>query len=104
MSENDKTLYSTLRSTTDRKILHTIARLNCITSGDLCAATSLAKSTISEHIAKLIQSGVVRPIQTRSNRVAYELVDPQRMGRLINEANDTRLRKATDRFIDLWNF
>lgn len=104
MSENDKTLYSILRTTTDRKILQTISKSNCITSGDLCGATGLAKSTISEHIAKLIQRGVVRPVQTTSNRVGYQLVDPQRMGRLISEENDTRLRKATDRFIDLWNF
>lgn len=104
ISESDKTLYSILRCTTDRRILRALTRFASITHVDVCGLTGLAKSTISEHLAKLTANGIVRTIQTAAGRVEYEIVDTDRIRRLINLENGTALDKATERFIDLWNF
>lgn len=103
-SEHDKSLYSVLRSPTDRRIIQTIASCTAITHFDLCSLTGLAKSTISEHMAKLVASGIVKTIHKTAGKVEYELVDPEHTRRLVTLENATLIGKATDRFIDLWNF
>jgi predicted transcriptional regulator len=75
-----------------------------ISHRELCKQTGYARSTISEHLSGLIKIGVVRVHAVDENGLEYELTDPDRVKSLIRVRNPTLLTKATDRFIDLWDF
>jgi len=67
----------------------------------LCELTGLAKSTVSEHVADLMEAGIVK---TRINDlgVFYELEQPEQIRLLLRNQNPSLLKKASGRFIDLW--
>jgi predicted transcriptional regulator len=103
-SDADKALYSAIRRPTDRHILATMIKTGRVSHGELSTLTGFAKSTLSEHLGRLAEIGaIVRRVSSEST-VEYELTDPARIEALINVQNLTLLRKATDRFIDLWDF
>jgi predicted transcriptional regulator len=103
-SEAERTLFAIVRAETDRKILSSLATDLILSSKDLCDRTSLAKSTISEHLAELVRIGVVKTRQISETSVAYELEQPERIRLLSKRVNPSLRSKATDRFIDLWDF
>jgi predicted transcriptional regulator len=103
-SEAERTLFAIVRAETDRKILSSLAMGLVLSSKDLCDRTSLAKSTISEHLAELVRIGVVKTRQISETSVAYELEEPERIRLLLKSLNPSLRSKATDRFIDLWDF
>lgn len=63
--------------------------------------TGLSKSTVSEHLATLVRSGVVRTGGGEERR--FELTDPTKANKVMN-GYPPLLKKATSRFIDLWDF
>jgi predicted transcriptional regulator len=100
----DKALFSVIRRTTDREILTCMTRVNRISHTDLCNLTGFAKSTISEHLARLMRIGIVTAKSDDTERIEYELTDPVRVKTLLSVESPTLLRRAGDRFIDLWDF
>jgi DNA-binding transcriptional ArsR family regulator len=103
-SDTDKALFSAIRRPTDRRILATMVRTRRVSHRELSTLTGFAKSTLSEHLGRLVEIGaIVRRISSES-MVEYELTDPVRIEALINVQNLTLVRRATDRFIDLWDF
>ncbi len=104
IAEKERVLFSLARGETDRKILVRLASEARLSSRQLSEMTGLAKSTISEHLSRLTQLGVVRGSQTHETEMLYELEDPAGVRLLISNQNATLIRKATDRFIDLWEF
>ena len=104
ITEKDRVLFSLARGQTDRKILARLASGPGLSNRQISELTGLAKSTISEHLGRLTQLGIVRGSQTRDAETLYELDDPARVRLLISSQNPNLIRKATDRFIDLWEF
>jgi predicted transcriptional regulator len=103
-SDADKALFSAIRRPTDRQILAIMIKTRRVSHRELSTLTGFAKSTLSEHLGRLAEIGaIVRRISSEST-VEYELTDPARIEALINVQNLTLVRKATDRFIDLWDF
>lgn len=103
-SEGERILFAVIRSETDRNILSSLAANAVLSNKQLCDHTSLAKSTVSEHLAELVRIGIVNARQITGSSIVYELEQPEQIKLLLNSLNPSLREKATDRFIDLWNF
>ena len=103
-SEAERTLFAVVRAETDHRILSSLATDLFLSNKQLCDHTGLAKSTISEHVAELVRMGIVKTRQSGETSVAYELEQPERIRWLLMRLNPSLRKKATDRFIDLWDF
>jgi predicted transcriptional regulator len=104
ISEPERALFPIVRGETDRKVLVALASNESLSNKQLSDLTNLAKSTISEHLAELVRLGVVRTRQIRESGISYELEKPEQIRSLLRNQNLSLLRKASDRFIDLWAF
>jgi len=98
----DKILLSLIRRKTDHKILSCLLSENSLSQQRLGDLTGLSKSTISEHLTTLSELEVVRIGLSKERRV-FELVDASKIDELMNP-EPVLLKKATHRFIDLWDF
>jgi predicted transcriptional regulator len=102
IDQSDKILLSLVRRETDYKILSSFLKENSLSQQRLTELTKLAKSTVSEHLATLLELGVVRTRDGEERRI-FELTDPVKIDTMLNRYPHL-LSKATHRFIDLWNF
>ena len=102
IDQRDRILLSIVRKETDRRILSTFLKENSLSQQRLADLTSLAKSTVSEHLATLLELGVVR-IRADGERRIFELTDPAKIETMLSRYPHL-LSKATRRFIDLWDF
>jgi predicted transcriptional regulator len=100
--QRDKILLSLIRRETDRRILSSFLKENSLSQQRLTDLTKLAKSTVSEHLATLLNLGVVRTKAGGERRI-FELTDPAEIDTMLNRYPHL-LSKATRRFIDLWDF
>jgi predicted transcriptional regulator len=103
-SKVERTLFVTIRVETDRKILSSLATNITLSNKQLIDLTRLAKSTVSEHVADLVRLGIVKTRQIGKSTVVYELEQPERIRLLLMSQNQSLLKKASDRFIELWDF
>lgn len=104
MTEADKLLFAVIRQPTDGRIIACLARTGRASQRGICKLTGFAKSTVSEHLSKLVRLEVLKVRVMDETMLEYELVDPANVMRLLSVQNPTLLGKATDRFIDLWDF
>src|SRR2546425_2138273 len=104
LSDREKDVCSLIRGGTDRRILARLVMESGLSNKQLCDLTGLAKSTVSEHLAHQIQLGIVVTRRTIENGIVYDLEDPIRIRSLLGKQSPALLKKATDRFVDLWNF
>jgi predicted transcriptional regulator len=100
----DRMLISLLRRETDRRILVCLANHPSVTNREISELTGLAKSTISEHVTRLKDMGVIHSGQSQLGMVTHELNDPDHVALMIRSVEGSLLRKAADSFIDLWDF
>jgi predicted transcriptional regulator len=103
VSDSDRTLFPLTRRDSDRRILISMIENQTSSHKKLCETTGLAKSTITEHLAHLVEIGVAKICQEGSTTF-YELNDADKVRQMLEVANSTLLRKATKEFIDLWDF
>ncbi|TMI46758.1 winged helix-turn-helix transcriptional regulator [Candidatus Bathyarchaeota archaeon] len=104
ISEAERAIFTLVRGETDRKILASLVADPILSNKQLCEQTNLAKSTVSEHLTGLVRAGIVKTRQVTENFVAYELEQPDQIRFLLRSQNPSILKKASDRFIDLWDF
>lgn len=104
IDSGESALFTIVRGETDRKIIARLADTPRLSNRQVCDSTGLAKSTTSEHLARLIQLGIVKQNVDVEQGMVYELLDPMQIRLLINKQDPTLLKKATGRFIDLWDF
>jgi len=102
--ESEQHVFATLQSETDRIILTILLAHEDLSNSGLSELTKLAKSTISEHVATLVRLGIIRTGLGSKNGQAYKLVHPERVRTLLRELDSSLLRKAADRFTELWDF
>jgi predicted transcriptional regulator len=98
----DRILLSLVRRKTDRKLLSCFLAERGLTQQRLSEVTALSKSTISEHLASLLELGVVRTRAGGERRI-FELAEPAKIDGLMSR-HPILLQKAASRFIDLWDF
>ena len=102
IDQKDKILLSLVRKETDHRILSSFLKENSLSQQRLTDVTKFAKSTVSEHLAKLVKLGVVRT-KAGGERRTFELTDPAKVDAVLSSYPHL-LGKATRRFIDLWDF
>ena len=104
ISETERAIFTLFRGETDRKIMASLVADPILSNKQLSELTNLAKSTVSEHLAGLVRAGIVKTRQVTENSVAYELERPEQIRLLLKDQNPSFLKKASDRFTDLWDF
>jgi len=104
ISESERAIFTLFRGETDRKIMASLVADPILSNKQLSELTNLAKSTVSEHLAGLVRAGIVKTRQVTENFVAYELERPEQIRLLLKDQNPSFLKKAGDRFTDLWDF
>ena len=104
IGQAQREIFPLVRGETDRKILLSLTANHVLSNKQLCELTRLAKSTISEHVANLMQAGVVKTRHIGEFGVFYELEQPEQIRLLLKNQNPSLLTKASNRFIDLWDF
>jgi predicted transcriptional regulator len=102
-TDADRALYPLTRNDSDQRILNCLSENRMNSHKQLCEATGLAKSTITEHLAHLVEIGVAKIYQDGSTTL-YGLNDPDKVRQILEVSSSTLLRKATREFIDLWDF
>jgi predicted transcriptional regulator len=100
----ERTLFAIVRAESDRKILSSLANNVTLSNKQLIDLTRLAKSTVSEHLADLVRKGIVKTRQIGESGVVYELEQPEEIRLLLLSHNPSLLKKASDRFTELWDF
>lgn len=103
ISESDKILFSAINNATDRRILSCMVKNPRISHREMSEQTGYAKSTISEHLSRLVEIGTVAE-EVVAGHSLYILTNPDRIRAIMSIQNPTMLKRATDRFIDLWDF
>jgi predicted transcriptional regulator len=104
ISEEERTLFVIIRAETNRRILARLVTNVILSNKQICELTNLAKSTVSEHLAVLLRAGIVKARLGTENFVVYELERPEQIQSLLKRHNTNLLKKASDRFADLWDF
>jgi len=99
----DRILLSLVRRKTDHEILLCFLAERSLTQQRLTEVTGLSKSTVSEHIATLLELGVVRTRVGGGGGRIFELAEPAKIDGLMSR-HPVLLEKATSSFIDLWDF
>ncbi len=103
MPQTDRILFSFVRKPTDSRILDAMVKNGSVSIQDLCQFTNLAKSTVSEHLATFLRSGVVATITRDEGKTEFQLLAKDRVQAILLR-NQTLVRQLTNSFIDLWDF
>ncbi len=97
----DRDLLALLRQRSPRRIiLHLLAHGEAA-SEDLQQAVALSRSTISFHLRKLTDAGLVR-VRREEGRHYYRLVDEDRTAHVLITYRESFLDAAVDRVLDAW--
>lgn len=97
----DRGLLALLRQRSPRRIvLHLLAGGEA-TAEDLQAAVGLSRSTLSFHLRKLREAGLVR-VRREEGRHLHRLEDEERTARVLLTYRDSFLDTAVDRVLDAW--
>jgi predicted transcriptional regulator len=103
LDERARKMQAVILDKTARKILATLLDSGAMSNGDLSGVTSMAKSTVSEHIDALRRADVVKRNVGLDGSVTYEVQDREEVVRLMAAFKNNLLTSATDSFIDLWD-
>ncbi|MFC7133334.1 MULTISPECIES: winged helix-turn-helix transcriptional regulator [Salinibaculum] len=99
--ESDRQVLNALRRTLARRVLAYLAAEEQLTTADLADHLDKSNSTISWHLSKLQDAGLVE--KHRDGRcVLYELTDPQRVRYLYTVYRASFTDRLVDRLFDLW--
>lgn len=99
----DRLILSIIQRPADKKILSCLLEKSQLTQKHLSILTGLAKSTISERLTFLQEGGLVEIMNEKISPATYIVAEPARMRTLL-QRNSGVLTRATDQFIDLWDF
>ena len=104
ISESEKAVYSSTRNRTKGMILSILVETPNLTNKQLSEFTGLAKSTVSEQIQSLLESGIVRESVSTSTGTTYSVRDPSTVSTALSKSDRNIMNEAAERFIDLWSF
>ncbi len=101
ISAEDKRILSMLRQETPRKIVIFLLENPRAIHKEICKHLKKAPSTISFHIKKLIEAGVIEEIAMGKEK-AYAVRNEEKVVDLLITYKSTFLDRAVDKFIDTW--
>lgn len=97
----DKRIMPLLRQETPRRIILFLLEHPESIHKDVCHHVKKAPSTISFHIKKLVEAGIIEEI-SRGKEKAYVVRSPEKVASLLSTYKSTFLDKAVDKFVDAW--
>lgn len=97
----DKRIMPLLRQETPRRIILFLLQHPESIHKDVCHHVKKAPSTVSFHIKKLVEAGIVEEI-SRGKEKAYVVKSPEKVANLLSAYQSTFLDKAVDKFVDAW--
>ena len=103
ISESEKAAYSSTRNRTKGMILSILVETPNLTNKQLSEFTGLAKSTVSEQIQSLLESGIVRESVSTSTGTTYSVRDSSTVSTALSKSDRNIMNEAAERFIDLWS-
>jgi len=104
MLDKDRVFYSCMRNNTTFRILQALSKEPQISSKTLSEVTGYAKSTISEHIHRLIDVELVRITLSTEGNFKVELLERERVSALVSSELASRQGDLVENFADLWDF
>ena len=102
ISAEDEKIMSLLRQATPRKIVVFLLQNPRAIHKEICENVRKAPSTISFHIKKLIDAGVIEEISLGKEK-AYVVRNKEKVIDLLITYKSTFLDKAVDKFVDTWS-
>ncbi len=97
----DRDLLALLRQRTPRRIILHLMLTQSVTFESLCEALRVSKSTLSFHMRKLTDRGVVY-VRKEERRNLYSLRDREMVAKLLIAYKRTFLDDAVDRVLEVW--
>ncbi|MFB6172351.1 MAG: winged helix-turn-helix transcriptional regulator [Haloarculaceae archaeon] len=98
----DKTTLSELRRSYSREIIAHLAADGPLTTTDLAGRVEKSRSTVSWHLSRLHDAGVVEK-RRDGRRVEYALVDQERVLKLYATYEESFTDRLLDNVLDVWN-
>lgn len=102
MTWDDRRLFLSLRSRTERRILLVLAEAPGLTLGELRDRSRNSLSTVSFHLRHLLAQGLVVG-EREGNLRRYRLVRVERLIELVGEYRDSFEDRLVDRFVGTWS-
>ncbi|MGC9554999.1 MAG: winged helix-turn-helix transcriptional regulator [Thermoplasmatota archaeon] len=101
VGREDKRVIALLRQKTPRDIaLHLLLHPEAVHK-DLARAVGKSPSTVSFHLKKMIDAGMVEPISL-GRETAYRITDEEQVVNNLITYQETFVDDAVDRFVDTW--
>ncbi|HEC88609.1 MAG TPA: winged helix-turn-helix transcriptional regulator [Thermoplasmata archaeon] len=97
----DKRFIPLLRQETPRRIILFLLQNPRAIHKEICREVKKAPSTVSFHLKKLIETGIIEEISLGKER-AYIVKNPEKVADLIITYKSTFLDKAVDKFVNAW--
>lgn len=99
---SDTGIMNALRSEHRRRIVAYLYSEGGLTTTELDERLDISRSTVSWHLSKLEDDGVVEK-HRRGREMVYELVDPERVEYLYTVHRRGFTDRVVDRLLDLWD-
>ncbi len=101
LDDVDKKILSFLRRRTSRRILVYLLNNPNANNKDVSKAVRLSPSTISWHLNKLVEAGIVE--KRKEGRESYfEVKDPERIVKLLITYKESFLDRLVEGFVEAW--
>ncbi|RLF51202.1 MAG: transcriptional regulator [Thermoplasmata archaeon] len=97
----DKRIMPLLRQETPRRIIIFLLQNPKAIHKEICKHVKKAPSTVSFHLKKLIEAGILEEISLGKEK-AYVVRTPEKIADLLITYRSTFLDKAVDKFVDAW--
>lgn len=97
----DKRILPLLRQETPRRIILFLLEKPRAIHKEICQHVKKAPSTVSFHLKKLIEAGIIEEISLGKEK-AYVVKNPEKVIDLLVTYKSTFLDRAVDKFVDTW--
>jgi len=105
ISEKERVVYSLIRNRTTRKILYELTQGSGSTNKELAEKIGLAKSTVSMHVHKLLQTNVAHLVLSEKGDFRIRIEDAEYVRKLLLKSEEfSKLSTMIANYTDLWNF
>ena len=101
VDEHDRRLLALLRQEVPRRIVMEVLLSGKLSFREIQERVRKAKSTLSFHLSKFAQAGILAVEHVGKERV-YSLNDPDRIAKALISYRATFLDEAVDRFAEAW--
>tara|TARA_Y100000310_G_scaffold345252_1_gene463141 strand:- start:7836 stop:8372 length:537 start_codon:yes stop_codon:yes gene_type:complete len=98
----DETLMNLLRQESLRKIVLFLLTRKSATNFTIASAVDLSPSTVSWHMKKLSDNGVVE-VRKRLRKKYFYLADPERVKNILRSYQKSFLDALVDHFVEIWD-